>query len=57
MQKKKSLDAEFYSSMGAEEVSRKLWIMIEFTILCRVFKGFLRYHRVTPHSRASRVGP
>ncbi len=31
MQKKKSLDAEFCGSRAAEEGSRKLWIMIEFT--------------------------
>jgi len=31
MQKRKSLDAEFCGSRAAEEGSRKLWIMIDFT--------------------------
>jgi len=31
MQKKKSLCAEFCSSMAAEVASRKLWIMIELS--------------------------
>ncbi len=33
MQKRKSLDAEFCGSRAAEEGSRKLWIMIEFSTL------------------------
>lgn len=31
MQKRKSLDADFFDSRAAEESSRKLWIMIEFS--------------------------
>ncbi len=40
MQKRKRLDTEFCSSRAAEEASRKVWVMIEFTNLLLFIQGF-----------------
>ena len=56
MQKRKRLDTEFCSSRAAEEASRKVWVMIEFTNFLENSKGVLGKPQPTHEIRGKHGG-